>query len=150
MDNELKVLIVDDSRFFCTMIERCLDGIKCVRVVSSVMNGIKAIEFIKSNPVDLVTLDLEMPDMDGIETLKAIEKINEEKGCFEKIGVVMLGSFKSNQTEMTIKTLEEGAFDFIIKPEYSDLAQNRAILKLQLGFKIRNFTTNRFLVTALN
>ena len=144
MDYELKVLIVDDSRIFRSMIEKILNEQKRIKVVGSVRNGVMAIEFIKSNSVDLVTLDQEMPDMDGLETLKEIQKINAAKNSSEKIGVIIVSAHTSKGAEITIKALEEGAFDFITKPETSNVKKNIDVLQRQLIVKLCDFATKRF------
>ena len=57
----IRVLIVDDSRIFRGVLQSVLEQIPGVRVVGSVFSGEKALEFIASTPVDLITLDVEMP-----------------------------------------------------------------------------------------
>ena len=136
-----KLLIVDDSRIFRSAIEESLASEKDVEVVGSVWNGIKAIEFIQSSPPDLVTLDVEMPDMDGLDTLKAIQKINRSTSVSKQIGVIMLSSHTQKGADTTVKALEMGAFDFIPKPEGKDFKENIEILRRQLVVKIRNFAT---------
>jgi two-component system chemotaxis response regulator CheB len=138
-----KLLIVDDSRIFRNAIEESLANESDIEVVGSVWNGVKAIEFIQSNPPDLVTLDVEMPDMDGLETLKAIQKINESNIVSKPIGVIMLSSHTQKGADTTVKALEMGAFDFISKPEGNDLKENIEILRRQLVVKIRYFVSKR-------
>lgn len=138
-----KLLIVDDSRIFRNAIEESLASENDIEVVGSVWNGVKAIEFIQSNPPDLVTLDVEMPDMDGLETLKAIKKINESNIVSKSVGVIMLSSHTQKGADTTVKALEMGAFDFISKPEGKDLKENIEILRRQLVVKIRYFASKR-------
>ena len=138
-----KLLIVDDSRIFRSAIEESLAREKDIEVIGSVWNGVKAIEFIKSNPPDLVTLDVEMPDMDGIETLKAIQKINASNSQSESIGVIMVSSFTQKGADITVKALEMGAFDFITKPEGKNQDDSIEILRRQLVVKIRYFASKR-------
>ncbi|MFH2218370.1 MAG: chemotaxis response regulator protein-glutamate methylesterase [Pseudomonadota bacterium] len=136
-----KLLIVDDSRIFRSAVEECLSGETDIHVVGSVWNGEKAIEFIRSNPPDLVTLDIEMPGMGGLETLKTIQRINASDLRSRPIGVIMLSSHTQEGADITVKALEIGAFDFIPKPEGKTLKESIAILRNQLVAKIRNFTT---------
>jgi two-component system chemotaxis response regulator CheB len=135
----LKILIVDDSRIFRSAVQEGLAGEKDIEVIGSVWNGIKAIEFIKANPPNLVTLDIEMPGMDGIETLEAIQQINAARNGENHIGVIMLSSHTQKGADITVKALEMGAFDFIPKPEGKDLQKNIENLCLQLVIKIRQF-----------
>jgi len=137
-----KILIVDDSRVFRSVVEESLSGESDIEVIGSVRNGIKAVEFIKSNHPDLVTLDVEMPDMDGLETLKAIQEINLlKKENTYPIGVIMISSFTRKGADITIKALESGAFDFITKPEGKNIDESREILRRQLLVKIRYFAS---------
>ncbi|MFC1516448.1 chemotaxis response regulator protein-glutamate methylesterase [Thermodesulfobacteriota bacterium] len=136
-----KLLIVDDSRIFRSAVEECLTGEEDIEVVGSVWNGEKAIEFIRSSPPDLVTLDIEMPGMDGLETLKAIQKINASGHPSKPIGVIMLSSYTQKGADITVRALEIGAFDFIPKPEGKSLRESIEILRHQLSVKIRNFAS---------
>lgn len=141
MDKKIKLLIVDDSRIFRSAVEESLSGEDDIEVIGSVWNGVKALEFIQSNPPDLVTLDIEMPDMDGLETLRAIQKINASKIGSKPIGVIMLSSHTQGGADITVKALEMGAFDFVSKPEGKNLTESFEILRRQLVVKIRYFAS---------
>jgi two-component system chemotaxis response regulator CheB len=134
-----KLLIVDDSRIFRNAVAESLAGEANIEVIGSVWNGEKAIEFIRSNPPNLVTLDVEMPGMDGLETLEAIQKINASQKGAKPIGVIMLSSHTREGADITVKALEMGAFDFIPKPEGRNLKESFEILRRQLVVKIRHF-----------
>ena len=136
-----KILIVDDSRIFRSAIEESLAPEKDIKVIGSVWNGIKAIEFIHSHRPDIITLDVEMPDMDGLETLKAIRKINAADKNARPVGVIMVSSFTQKGADTTIRALEAGAFDFITKPEGRSAAENIKLLGRQLVLKIRYFVS---------
>lgn len=135
----IKVLIVDDSRIFRSVIQEGLSRENDIEVVGSVWNGIKAIEFIEATPPDIVTLDIQMPDMDGIETLQAIQEINARRPSSRQIGVIMLSSYTQKGADITVQALEMGAFDFIPKPESRNLKENISTLCRQLVVKIRNY-----------
>ncbi len=138
-----RILIVDDSRVFRSIVQRSLASEDDIDVIGSVWNGVKAIEFIRSNPPDLVTLDVDMPDMDGITTLKVIQEINRSNSQSKPIGVIMLSSFTRKGADITIKALEMGAFDFITKPEGESIRENIEVLRRQLVVKIRHFVSKR-------
>lgn len=125
------------------MIEKILQTEKCVEVLGAVRNGVKAIEFIKANQVDFITLDLEMPEMDGLEALGPIQEVNAKRESSNYIGSIMVRGRKHRGAEITIKALEMGAFDFITKSDFKTMEENIASLKKELGFKIRDFTLNR-------
>ena len=136
----IKILIVDDSRIFRKAVEEALSREAGIEVIGSVWNGIKAMEFINASPPDIVTLDIQMPDMDGLQTLEAIQQINASKPAAGQIGVIMLSSHTQKGADITVKALEMGAFDFIPKPESRNLKANIDFLCSQLSDKIRNYT----------
>jgi len=143
MNVKTKILIVDDSRIFRSAVEESLAGEKDIEVIGSVWNGIKAIEFIRTNRPDLVTLDVEMPDMGGLETLEAIRKFNAADRTLPPVGVIMVSSFTQKGADTTIRALEAGAFDFITKPEGKSLSESMESLSRQLAVKIRYFASLR-------
>lgn len=141
--NKISVLIVDDSRIFRGFVEDSLKNEADIEVIGSVRNGIKALEFINKKKPDVVTLDVEMPDMDGLETLKQIQRINKTiEGT--PIGVVMLSAFTKDGAKATIQALEQGAFDFITKPDSDNTEENLKFLQYQLCLKIRSCKTHCF------
>lgn len=106
---KIKVLIVDDSAFMRKILTDILSDTLQIEVVGTAKNGEDAINQIRKLSPHIVTLDVEMPVMDGIT---ALQLIVEEF----KIPVVMLSSLTKVGAEMTIKALELGAVDFITKP----------------------------------
>jgi two-component system chemotaxis response regulator CheB len=140
---ELTVLIVDDSRIFRSIVEDSLKEEDDIKVIGSVRNGAKAIEFIRVNRPDVVTLDMEMPEMNGLETLRAIREINASQPFLPPIGVIMLSVFTRKGADSTMTALEEGAFDFIAKPEGKNVLENIQSLRRQLAAKIRFFASRR-------
>lgn len=137
------ILIVDDSRLFRSALESTLAREDDIEVVGSVWNGKKAIEFIEKTPPDLVTLDIEMPELNGLETLEAIEKFNRSRPEANPVGAIMISSHTRRGADITVKALEMGAFDFIAKPEGGSLAANIGQLCQQLLTKIRLYTSRR-------
>lgn len=137
MTPPIRVLIVDDSRIFRNAVENCLADEADIQVVGSVRSGVKALEFLQKTRPDMVTLDIEMPDMDGIETLAAIQHLNATTPDLPPIGVLMVSSQTAKGTETTVRALSEGAFDFITKPALHSPIQNADTLRLSLTTKIR-------------
>jgi len=109
-----KILIVDDSKVFRSILEKMIATIPGVQVVGAVDSGIAAIEFLKIRSVDLMTLDVEMPGMDGLATLK--EMIARKSQLKSSPDVLMVSSLTRTGSDITLKALECGAFDFIAKP----------------------------------
>ncbi len=130
----LKVLIVDDSRIFRGVIEEALAGRNDVRVMGSVWCGEKAIEAAQASLPDFVTLDVEMPGMGGIETLKTLRSLAIAQK--HSLGVVLISSHTQRGAAITVEGLQEGAFDFIPKPSGPDSRVNASGLREQLLAKI--------------
>lgn len=136
----LRVLIVDDSRIFRSVIEEVLARQEDVRVVGSVWSGEKALEFARLTPPDLVTLDISMPGLGGLETLKALRRISTSTK--HPIGVLLISSYTKSGASITMEGLQEGAFDFITKPASPDVAANAATLGTQLLEKIQAYRSS--------
>lgn len=113
MGNLTRVLIVDDSALARMVISRRISLDPEIRVVGVAVDGIDALSKIRSLKPDVVTLDVEMPRMDG---LTALSHIMAE--C--PTPVVMLSRLTETDAEVTIKALEAGAVDFFLKPSMVD------------------------------
>jgi len=138
-----QVLIVDDSRIFRAALEASLAGQEDIAIVGSVFSGEKALEFIKASPPHLVTLDVEMPGMGGLETLKAIQRMNAGKAPGTEVGVVMVSAYTKRGADITVQALQAGAFDFVTKPSGPQQEENVNILRQQLLSKVRLFMSER-------
>lgn len=143
MAEPLRVLVVDDSRIFRAALVEAFQSIPEARVVESVFSGEKALQVLAERPVDLVTLDFEMPGMDGLATLQAIIRFNRERPEQLPVGVVMISSHTTQGAKTTIDALKTGAFDFIPKPSGPDAAANKAKLVAELREKVSAFQTHR-------
>jgi len=108
----IRVLIIEDSAFMRKMISEILMTNEQIQVVGTARNGEDGLKKIKSLSPDVITLDIEMPVMDGITTLENIMKT-------DPIPVVMLSSLTSKGAEQTVLAISIGAVDFIAKPSGS-------------------------------
>jgi DNA-binding NtrC family response regulator len=118
---DYQVLLVDDeTEFLETLVKRLK---KRNLDVSSASSGKEALEALANHPADVVVLDVKMPDMDGIETLKEIKKLNPN------VEVIMLTGHAS--IEVAIQGMELGAFDYLMKPMDID----ELLYKLQDAYK---------------
>lgn len=112
-------MVVDDSAFMRKVISDVLNSDKDIQVVYAAKDGKDAIEKIHQYSPDVVTLDVEMPIMDGLDCLKHIMKNNP-------LPVIMVSSLTSEGAEATLKALELGAVDFIAKPQnIFDIGSNK-------------------------
>jgi len=114
VSDEVSVLIVDDSALMRNLIGRMIDGTPGLTVAEKAMNGKFALDKIPRVQPDIIVLDLEMPEMNGIEFLR------ERKRLGIKIPVVILSSIASRGAEITMEALSLGASDFIQKPSGSE------------------------------
>ncbi len=106
-----RVLIVDDAAFMRMMIKDILEK-NGFQVIGEANNGLKAVELYKKEKPDIVTMDITMPDMDGIEAVKAIK-------AFDPAAKVIMCSAMGQQT-MVMDAIRAGARDFIVKPFQAD------------------------------
>mgnify|MGYP003291384223 FL=1 len=106
-----RVLIVDDAAFMRMMLKDILTK-NGYEVVGEAENGAKAVEKYKEVTPDLVTMDITMPEMDGISALKNIRSIDSNAK------VVMCSAM--GQQAMVIEAIQAGARDFIVKPFQAD------------------------------
>lgn len=102
-----KILIVDDAAFMRMMIKDILSK-NGFQVVGEAENGAQAVEKYKEHTPDLVTMDITMPEMDGITALKEIKKVNPNAK------IIMCSAM--GQQAMVIDAIQAGAKDFIVKP----------------------------------
>ena len=143
MADPASVLIVDDSRCFRAAIEEALAGEPDLRVVGSVFSGEKALELIDHNPPQIVTLDVDMPGMDGLQTLQAIQARNASLPAGQAIGVLMVSGLTRRGADITMQALRMGAFDFMTKPSGDCYETCLAELRRQLTTKIRAYLAKR-------
>jgi two-component system chemotaxis response regulator CheB len=148
MSEAARVLIVDDSRIFRGAIEEVVRGQGDLAVAGSVFSGAKALEFIRQHPPDVITLDVEMPGMNGLETLEAIQEFNRGRTPATQIGVLMVSAFTKRGAEVTVQALQAGAFDVVAKPSGGSSEACLAALREDLLPKIRAFLARRRQIAA--
>lgn len=132
---KIQVLIVDDSAFMRKFIGDLLIENSQIHVIGFAKNGKEAIKKIKELKPDVVTLDIEMPKMDGLEALKIIMRESP-------VPVVMLSSTTKEGAENTLLAMQYGAVDFIAKPS-GDISldlhkiKDEMIAKVLLASKVK-------------
>jgi len=139
----LKVIVVDDTILFRTVITDVLRTIPGVDIVGSAASGKVALAKIAELKPDLVTLDIEMPGMDGLQVLDEMRKSNFDTG------VIIVSSYTSRGSSQTMRALEKGAFDFITKPASGSAEQNRAAVLEALVPRVKAFERRREITKIL-
>ena len=137
--NKIKILIVDDSIFMRKALETLLSGEPDMEIVGMAKNGLEAIEMAEQFKPDVITMDIEMPTMDGITALERIMKSNPTP-------VIMVSSLTKEGADATLKALDLGAVDFMTKDSQSF---GGADIEKGLKDKIRKFAKNKGLVRLL-
>lgn len=132
---QIKVLVVDDSAFMRKAISMLLESDPDIKVVGTANNGLEGIEMVKKLKPDIVTLDIEMPRMDGLTALKHIMKDNPTP-------VMMLSSLTTDGASATLEAFSLGAVDFIPK-QLSFVALDIVNIKNELLSKIKDIALNK-------
>ena len=111
---KIKVLIIDDSAVTRKVLSDALSKFRSIEVVGTALDPFIAVNKIKKLEPDVLTLDIEMPRMDGLTFLSKLMNSHP-------MPVIMVSGFTDAGAEETIKALELGAVDFILKPKIDDL-----------------------------
>jgi len=116
----IKVLIVDDSQFFCKTIGTGLNQLDEIKIVGVAHNGKEAVEKAQKFQPDVITLDVEMPIMDGLTAISYLQKVCDAH-------ILMLSSLTYENARVTLDALEAGAADFMLK-SYEALSSHSGAL----------------------
>ncbi len=133
----LRILVVDDASVYRKIVRELLATIPGVEVVGVASNGTMALQAIQNLQPDLVTLDIEMPELDGLGVLAELKRRKSPTG------VIMLSSLTTKGADMTMQALRAGAFDFVAKPSRANLQLSVAALQANLIPKIEAFRKSR-------
>ncbi|HKJ84273.1 MAG TPA: chemotaxis-specific protein-glutamate methyltransferase CheB [Mariprofundaceae bacterium] len=109
-----RLLIVDDSVAFRMFLRKCLMGLDELEVVGVARDGVDALEKVAELKPDVITLDMNMPRMNGMETLTALKRDHPD------VKVIIVAAETEDDADRTVQALKAGAFDFILKPKASD------------------------------
>jgi two-component system chemotaxis response regulator CheB len=111
--DKVRVLIVDDSAVMRKIIASALQKDPAIEVVGFAANGLQAIEAVKTFSPDVMTLDIEMPEMDGLTALREIRKTNKY------LPIIMFSSLTHQGAQAAVMALTAGASDYVGKPATS-------------------------------
>ena len=113
MDEKIRVMIIDDSALMRNLLSTTLSNYETITVVGTAINGRFGLKKLNILKPDIIILDLEMPDMNGIEFLKEKQKLEI------KTPVIILSAHAKKGAKITLDALSLGASDFILKPSGS-------------------------------
>ena len=133
----LRVLVADDSSVFRRAISDALTSIPDVQVVGSAPNGKIAVQKVIDLKPDLLTLDMEMPEMDGLAVLDALKQAGSTASVMVISAVTLRGG------RLTMQALEKGAFDFLTKPQGKDATESKAMIVRELAPRLRALAHRR-------
>jgi two-component system chemotaxis response regulator CheB len=136
-NSELYVLVVDDTVVYRRILQNVVSELPNAKVVGVAANGRIALERLDQLEVDVILLDVEMPEMDGLETLEVVRQ------RWPGIGVILLSGANKRAADLTMRALELGALDFVPKVDTGDASRNHSRLVGQLGSILRSFAIRR-------
>ena len=129
----LRVMVVDDSALYRQLVRNVLREVPDVDVVGVARSGAEALQLLDECNPQLLTLDVQMPEMNGLELLRELKKRRSS------VKAIMLSSLTAEGAQVTTDALFAGAFDFIQKPNSSDANANRILLLESLIEKVGTF-----------
>jgi len=133
----IRVMVVDDAVVVRSLLARWVDGEPDMRVMASLRNGREAVARIDQGDVDVVVLDIDMPELDGISALPLLLQKKRD------LVVIMVSTFTRRSAEISLRALALGAADYIPKPETAREATTSVEFRRELIEKIRTLGRNR-------
>jgi|YNPMSStandDraft_2_1061718.scaffolds.fasta_scaffold00006_35 two-component system chemotaxis response regulator CheB len=131
-ENKIKVLIVDDSALMRKLLSEILSSDPEIEIISTAINGKFALQKLSTLKPDIITLDIEMPEMNGLDFLREKNRLNDNTP------VIVISSLTSEGSKVTIEALELGAKDYIHKPSGS-ISLDIKDIKDEIILKIKNW-----------
>lgn len=136
-DTTIRALVIDDSALYRKFVRSVLEEIPHVEVIGTAPNGRIGLEKIQSLKPDLITLDQEMPELDGLGLLRELATHNLS------VATIMISSATEAGAKTTNTALQLGAFDFVLKPIGKGPEDSRVQLNSDLTPKIEAFLATR-------
>jgi two-component system chemotaxis response regulator CheB len=137
-ERPIRVMVVDDAVVVRSLLARWIDCELDMQVVATLSNGREAVAQIESSNADVVMLDIDMPELDGISALPLLLQKKRD------LAVIMVSTLTRRSAEISLRALALGAADYIPKPETARDATNSIPFRRELIEKIRTLARNRF------
>lgn len=131
----VRVLVVDDSGFFRRRVTEMLEADSNIKVIGTANNGKEAIEQAKALKPDVITMDIEMPELDGISATRQIMQVSPTR-------IIMFSSLTTDGARSTLDALDAGALDFLPK-RFEDISSDRDEAKKLLCERVRQLAGQR-------
>jgi two-component system chemotaxis response regulator CheB len=146
---KIRVLVVDDSALMRKIVSDMINSEPDMEVVDIARNGQELFEKLPRTSCQVITLDVEMPVMDGITALKEVKKRNSG------LQVIMLSSMSNKGPQLTMECLENGAFDFIPKPSGAisldiNKVKDELVQKIRAAYDAKNHSSESKVNQAAN
>ncbi|MFW5887371.1 MAG: chemotaxis-specific protein-glutamate methyltransferase CheB [Bacteriovoracia bacterium] len=140
---KLKVLVVDDSKPVRTMIRAMVEKDSSLMVIGEAEDGIQGQELIIKLKPDVITLDINMPRLDGVSLLKEYMATNP-------IPTIMVSALGYSESGPVFQALEEGAFDYFTKPDFKSMQEKGSELvnKIKAAYAARGFLSRKKSVSS--
>ena len=129
--DEVRVMLVDDSAVIRGLIARMIEGEPGLRVAASVGNGKMAVDRLRTQPVDVIILDIEMPVMDGLTAIPQLLEIKPD------VKIIMASTLTEKNADISLRALQAGATDYVPKPTATREISGGDVFKHELLEKIR-------------
>jgi two-component system chemotaxis response regulator CheB len=136
-DQRYRVMVVDDSAVIRGLLTRALENDDQVRVICSAANGAMALRALDRNDVEIVVLDIEMPEMDGLTALPLMLKADPV------LKVIMASTLTRKNAEVSMRALDLGASDYLAKPTSTTELNSATDFKRQLVEKVKALGATR-------
>ena len=130
-DTRYRVMLVDDSAVIRGLLARALESDDAIRIVASAANGKMALSALDRNDVEVVVLDIEMPEMDGLTALPLLIKRDPA------LKVIMASTLTRRNAEVSLRALDLGACDYLAKPSSGSELNSAEDFKQQLTDKVK-------------
>jgi two-component system chemotaxis response regulator CheB len=118
VDRRIRVMVVDDSVVIRRLITRVLEEDPAIEVVGTAANGLLALQKVDELYPDIMTLDIEMPELDGLETLSRLHQLHP------RVRVIMFSTLTERGAKATIDAMLRGASDYVTKPSNNSQADD--------------------------
>lgn len=129
MSENIRVLIIEDSLFMQRLIQKALAGASDMEVIGSAKNAAEALTMIRTRKPDVATLDIILPDMDGLDLLRRLTELS--------VPAIVLSSISLPESAVALQAIDAGAIDCVAKPQNSARPQAADAFAAELVAKVR-------------